>query len=189
MKQIVPMIPVEAINQMMKELVPENDSNIVIVNFNNEAEGNVYPTEAQFLEALKAARAENITAYVDNVKNEPIMTTMPKAGSIKKEVKNDKLGYTQLTLSNGATVILKHTDFKKDQVALAGRGIGGNSLYGKADFANLQMFDDVIDASHSAIYLQTLPVALHRRTLRQCCSLYTYTSPTSTRTRSRWIIL
>lgn len=147
MKQIVPMIPVEAINEMMKELVPENDSNVVIINFNNEAEGNVYPTEAQFLEALKAARAENITAYVDNVKNEPIMTTKPKAGSIKKEVKNDKLGYTQLTLSNGATVVIKHTDFKKDQVVLSGRGFGGNSLYGKADFANLQMFDDVIDAS------------------------------------------
>ena len=147
MKQIVPMIPVEAINEMMKELVPENDSNMVIINFNNEAEGNVYPTEAQLLAAVKEARAENISAYVDNVKDEPLITAKPKAGTIKKEVNNDKLGYTTLTLSNGATVILKHTDFKKDQVLLSGRGTGGNTLYGAADYANLQMFDDVVDAS------------------------------------------
>ncbi len=147
MKQLVQMLPVEAINEMMKEFVPENDSNMVIVDFNNEAEGNVYPTKEQLLGAIKDARAENITAYVDNVKDEPLIANKPKAGSVKKEVKNDKLGYTTLTLSNGATVVLKKTDFKKDQVILSGRGEGGNTLYGTKDFANVQMFDDVIDES------------------------------------------
>ena len=147
MKQMVPMIPVEAINEIMKELVPENDSNLIVLAFCNEAEGNVYPTKDQLLGAVKTARTADITAYVDNVKNEPLMTQMPKAGTIKKEVKNDKLGYTTLTLSNGATVVLKKTDYKKDQVILSGRGFGGNTLYGAKDYANLDMFDDVIDAS------------------------------------------
>ena len=39
MKQLVPMIPLEAVNQQIKELVPANDSNMVIINFNNEKEG------------------------------------------------------------------------------------------------------------------------------------------------------
>ena len=147
MKQMVPMIPVEAINEIMKELVPENDSNLIVLAFCNEAEGNVYPTKDQLLGAVKTARTADITAYVDNVKNEPLMTQMPKAGTIKKEVKNDKLGYTTLTLSNGATVVLKKTDYKKDQVILSGRGFGGNTLYGAKDYANLDMFDDVVDAS------------------------------------------
>ena len=147
MKQVVPMIPVEAVNELMKELVPENDSNLIVLAFCNEAEGNVYPTKDQLLGAVKTARTADITAYVDNVKNEPLMTQMPKAGTIKKEVKNDNLGYTTLTLSNGATVVLKKTDYKKDQVILTGRGFGGNTLYGAKDYANLEMFDDVIDAS------------------------------------------
>ena len=75
------------------------------------------------------------------------MTTMPKKGSIKKETKNDQFGYTELTLSNGAKVILKQTDFKKDQVLLRGEGFGGSALYGEKDFANIKMFDDVIEAS------------------------------------------
>ena len=147
MKQIVPMIPVEAVNELMKELVPENDSNLVVLAFCNEAEGNVYPTKDQLLNAIKSARSAEITAYVDNVKNEPIMTTMPKAGTIKKEVKNEKLGYTTLTLSNGATVILKKTDYKNDQVLFAGRATGGSTIYGAKDYANMQLFNEVIDAS------------------------------------------
>lgn len=147
MKQVVPMIPVDAVNAIMKELVPENDSNMVIINFNNEKEGNVYPTEAQLLDAIKAGRAENITAYVDNVKSEPLITQKPKAGTIKKEEKNDRLGYTKLYLSNGVSVILKKTDYKKDQVIMTGTGGMGESAYGKNDFANLKAFDDVIGNS------------------------------------------
>ena len=147
MKQIVPMLPVEAVNELMKEYVPKNDSNIIIVDFNNEKAGNVYPTEAGLLAALKAAKAEKITAYVDNVKNEPLIAEKPKAGKIVSEKKDAKLGFTTLKLSNGATVVLKKTDYKKDQVLLDGEGFGAQSLYGPKDYTNLQMFNDVIASS------------------------------------------
>ena len=147
MKQVVPMIPLEAINQVLPQLVAKSDSNLVILNFNNEKEGNVYPTEAQLLDAVKAARAETIEAFVDNVKNEPLIAKMPKAGKIKKEERNDKLVHTKLTLSNGAKVILKKTDFQKDQVMLIGEGKGGSSLYPLSDLTNINAFDQVIGFS------------------------------------------
>ena len=147
MKQIVPMIPLEAVNQQIKELIPENDSNMVIINFNNEKEGNVYPTKEQLLDAVKAARAAQITAYVDNVKNEPLLKQLPKAGKIVKETKSKKFNYTTLQLSNGVKVILKKTDFKKDQVLLSGNGGSGSTTYGLKDFANFNTFDDVIGIS------------------------------------------
>ncbi len=147
MKQLVPMLPVEAINEAMKEYVPENDSNLVVISFNTEKEGAVYPTKEGLLGAIKAARTADISAYVDNVKNEPLMTTLPKAGKIVKETKNAQLGYTTLTLSNGATVILKKTDYKKDQVLLSAEGYGAQSLYGPKDYTNLTAFDDIIGVS------------------------------------------
>lgn len=155
MKQLVPMLPVEAVNEVMKDLVPANDSNMVIISLNNEKEGNVYPTEEGLLNAVREARAQQIEAYVDNVKNEPIMTEKPKPGTIKSERKSDKFGYSELTLSNGATVILKQTDLKKDQVLLSGEGFGGTSLYGEADYTNLQAFDDVIGASGLGAFSST----------------------------------
>lgn len=122
MKQIVPMIPLEAINQVLPQLVAKSDSNLVILSFNNEKDGAVYPTADQLLAALHEARAAKVDAYVDNVKNEPIMKNQPKAGKIKKEVKSKKFDYDILTLSNGVTVLLKKTDYKKDQVSMSGTG-------------------------------------------------------------------
>ena len=147
MQQLVPNIPVEAINEYIKELVPETNENTVVINFNNEAEGAVYPTVENLLAAVNEARAAEVEAFVDNVKDEPLITTLPKAGTIKKETRNEKLGYTELLLSNGVRVLLKKTDYKKDQVILNGRGPGGNSLYGPADYVNAQVFDQVIGIS------------------------------------------
>ena len=147
MKQVVPMIPLEGINGLMKELVPANDSNLVVANFNQEKEGAVYPTEATLAKAIADARAEKIEAYVDNVKDEPLIAQLPKAGKIVKEVAGPKFDYKELTLSNGATVVLKKTDLKKDQVILASEGFGGSSLYDEKDFANIKMFDEAIESS------------------------------------------
>ena len=157
MKQLVPAIPLEAINEVMKQLVPKNDSNFVVISFNQEKEDATYPKEDELLAAIKDAKAEQLTAWVDNVKDEPLMTTLPKPGKIVKEVKYDKFitettdgvksGYSELTLSNGVKVILKHTDLKKDQVILSGEGWGGNALYGEKDFINMKLFNDVVEAS------------------------------------------
>ena len=147
MKQLVPMLPVEVINELMKEMVSRNDSNMVVLNMNQEKEGAVYPTEESLKKAISEARAEKLEAYVDNVKDEPLITEMPKAGKIVKEVAGPKFDYKELTLSNGVTVILKQTDLKKDQVILSAEGFGGSSLYGEKDYVNVQMIDDVIEAS------------------------------------------
>ena len=155
MKQLVPAIPIDAINAVMKQLVPQKDSNLVVVNFNQEKDGAVYPTEEGLLGAVRDARAEQLTAWVDNVKDEPLMTTLPTPGKITKEVKNDKFDYTELTLSNGVKVILKQTDLKKDQVLLSGEGWGGSSLYGEKDFVNMKMFNDVVEASGLGNFLHT----------------------------------
>jgi zinc protease len=147
MKQLAPMLPLETVNEVMKSFFEDKDSNMVVLNMNQEKEGAVYPTEASLKKAIDEARATQLEAYVDNVKNEPLITKMPKAGKIVKEVASKKFDYKELTLSNGAKVILKHTDLKKDQVILASEGFGGSSLYGEKDFANIKMFDDAIEAS------------------------------------------
>ena len=147
MKQVVPALPLEAVNVVLPGLVPQNDSNMVVLSFNQEKEGAVYPTETGLLGAISGARAEKLEAWVDNVKDEPLMTTLPVAGTIKKEVKNDLFGYSELTLSNGVKVILKQTDLKKDQVLMTAEGWGGSALYGLEDRANLALFGEVVECS------------------------------------------
>ena len=116
MKQVLPTLNVDMINAMFKEYITMNDSNMVIMNFNVEKEGAAYPTQESLLAAVEAARKAEVTAYVDNVKNEPLIQKLPKAGKIKKETENKTLGFKELTLSNGIKVVLKKTDYKKDEV-------------------------------------------------------------------------
>ena len=143
MQQIAPNIPVQAINQMLPELISATDSNLVVLILAQEKEGKVYPTENDMAAAIAAARAEKLEAYVDNVKDEPLL----EKGKIKKETENTVLGYKELKLSNGATVILKKTDFKDDEVQMQAFSMGGKSLYGEADYTNLKVFDSAIGLS------------------------------------------
>lgn len=148
MQQIAPNIPVQAINQMLPELISVTDSNLVVMIMAQEKEGKVYPTEQDMAAAIAAARAEKLEAYVDNVKQEPLLDVATiKKGKIKKETENTQFGYKELKLSNGATVILKKTDFKDDEVQMEAFSKGGKSLYGAADYTNLKVFDQVIGIS------------------------------------------
>ncbi len=139
MSQLAPMIPVDAINGALPEIINAEGKNLVISNFNQEKEGAVYPTVEGLKAAVDAANSANIEAYVDNVKNEPLMTKMPKKGKIKKESENSTFGYKELELSNGARVILKKTDYKQDEIRMSAFQRGGQSLYDEKDWANLQM--------------------------------------------------
>ena len=101
MKAVVPQLPLEGINAYFKELAVLDGKNMAIISFNTEKEGAVYPTEEGLLNAVKAATTEEITAYVDNVKNEPLIAKTPEAGKITGEKANAKFDSKELTLSNG----------------------------------------------------------------------------------------
>ena len=97
--------------------------------------------------AVAAARAEELTAYVDNVKDEPLISEMPAKGTIVSETEDTTMGYKELKLSNGATVILMPTDYKDSEVRLQAWATGGNSAYGEADYNALKIFDEAIGMS------------------------------------------
>src|SRR5690606_2277553 len=59
---------------------------------------------------------------------------IPVPGKIIKEKEIKSLGLKELTLSNGVKVVLKHTDFKNDEIRFSSFSPGGNSLYADADY-------------------------------------------------------
>ena len=132
-------LPVDIVNQYAQQVISIDDKNLVAFNMEQEKDGKTYVATEAMQKAVEGVRAEALTAWVDNVKEEPLMAQMPAKGSIVKEGENKTLGYKELTLSNGAKVILKKTDFKDDQVMMQAEAKGGYSLFGKADVMNLQL--------------------------------------------------
>jgi zinc protease len=137
MNQIAPNIPVEAINQMIPELV--TDSNLVIAYLSPEKEGLKVPAKEELLDVVNKVKGEKLEAYVDKVSNEPLIKNKPASGSIKSVKENQKDGTTEILLSNGAKVIVKKTDFKKDEINMSAMSKGGYSLYKGNDILNAKM--------------------------------------------------
>lgn len=140
LQQIVPAIPVEAINQIMKSLVKED--NLVVFCMLPDKEGVTYPSESKVAENLAAVAAEEIKPYEEKVSNEPLISQLPAAGKIVK-AKDSKFGYRKYTLSNGATVYLKKTDFNADEIRMKATSKGGASLYFKNDLLSAKAAEDI----------------------------------------------
>lgn len=139
--QVVPNIPLEQVNMAMKQYItPEN---IAIMMFGVEKEGVAYPSKEELLAAYTTAAAVPAVAYEETTSNEPLIAQVPKAGKVKSEKPGD-FGTTVWTLSNGAKVIYKQTDFKKDQIMLSISSPGGSSLLSDNDISNIKVLDDVI---------------------------------------------
>ena len=147
MQMIVPNLPVEMINMVVQQSVADTDNNLVVADFTKEEEGKTYVTPEEMSLAIANARAADIEAFVDNVKDEPLISVLPPQGSVVSETTNEALGYKELTLSNGARVILKQTDFKDDEVQMSAYAPGGQSLYGEEDFSNLKVMDFAVEYS------------------------------------------
>ncbi|MEP6468010.1 MAG: insulinase family protein, partial [Parafilimonas sp.] len=91
------------------------------------------PDSTQLLQEVYAAMKMPVTPYTEKAMASSLLKTKPQAGTITNETKNDLLGTTELTFSNGAKVILKPTEFKNDEILLTSFHKGGVSRYNAID--------------------------------------------------------
>lgn len=75
------------------------------------------------------------------------MAQLPKAGKIKKNTENKQFGFKLLTLSNGAKVVLKKTDYKNDEVQFVASALGGSSAFDKKDYREVKLMPALMNAS------------------------------------------
>lgn len=143
MSMIVNQIPVEAVNQVFSQIV--SDKNLVVLGMMPKREGETCPKDEDILALLSQVEAENIAPYVDNVKNEPLISELPAAGKVVKENMLSDAGAKEWILSNGAKVILKKTDFKADEINMMAVAKGGTSVYGNDKAADLMFMPAVLE--------------------------------------------
>lgn len=142
-KMLAQQCPVEVLNQYFQQLTASTDSNFVVLGMYPEKDDVKVPTPDELRAAVAAAVAAPLEAYVDNVKDEPLVPQLPAKGKIVKETAAD-FGYTCWTLSNGARVFYKKTDLNDSEVLFAARSMGGKSLMKAADYVNYSLMPGVI---------------------------------------------
>ena len=125
MKSVLPTVTLNDVNQLINKYI--HDENRVIILTGPEKEGNIKPTEAQVLASLKVKSAD-VTPYSETKLPEKLVANLPAPGKIVSRDENKKLGTKSFTLSNGAKVTFKVTDFKNDEILFQGISKGGTNL-------------------------------------------------------------
>ena len=142
MKMLVPQLPVDVINEALKEGVSENDSNLVVVMFAPEKDDVVLPSESELLSVLKKVQAEDITPYVEEVNNDPLITKELQGSTVKK-IKDGPFDSKIITLKNGVVIHVKKTDYTPNSISMMATSWGGAAYYSDADYRNVAMIDEL----------------------------------------------
>lgn len=125
---LIKSLNVEAINQLAKQLI--FDQNQVIIIDSPEKEGVAVPTEEEILAIRKKVAESEIAPYEDNVVKEPLIAegTTLKGSPVKKTAIDENYGTTTWTLKNGIEIVVKPTTFKADEVMFVASAKGGASV-------------------------------------------------------------
>jgi zinc protease len=142
-QQLVPTVTLEdCVKSFREAYAPENRVITVSV---PEKGGYRVPKDTDVKNLVSAVTAKDIQPYVDNVVTKPLIASLPAAGTITKKEDLKEVGATKLTLSNGATVVYKKTDFKNDEILFSAFSWGGTNYIKTDDLVNAQFASGIVD--------------------------------------------
>ena len=145
-KQYLPSVTKEEINKLAAQWLTKN--NMVVTANAPDKEGIKIPTAEEVKAIVNAVETATLKPYEEKAVAAELMDkTKLRSGKVVQQLKNAKLGTTTLKFSNGATVVLKPTDFKNDEIVLRGFSKGGHSLVGNADFYSAQYAAQIVQQS------------------------------------------
>ncbi|MEQ1757317.1 MAG: insulinase family protein [Vicinamibacterales bacterium] len=142
-RRFIPEITLREMNALAGDWFPEQNRLVVVQA--PELAGAVLPSETQLAATVTAASARRLEAYVDAGAGQMLMDAPPARGSVAKTTDRGN-GIIEWTLSNGATVVLKPTTLKADQILFRATAPGGTSLASDQDFVSARAADDLVPA-------------------------------------------
>lgn len=143
-KQALKMFPLEMINQFCGELLTTD--NLVVVCAQPEKEGFDVISEEVMIGTITEALEADYEPYVDETIDEPLISELPQPGKILSKEENPEYGVVY-TLSNGAKVIVKTTDFAADEIYFTAFKKGGLQSYETTQAPDVLVMGEVFSSA------------------------------------------
>lgn len=131
-KKLLPEISLQEINRVVSKMI--TDKNYVVLVSVPEKENLKLPDEKTLKETIAEVKKNQLSAYTEELKNTKLIESTLAMIKIIEENRIEELGIIELELANGVRVVLKPTDFKKDEIVFRAFSDGGSSLVNDADF-------------------------------------------------------
>ena len=124
--KVLPEITMEDIHNVSQNLL--SDKNRVVLITTPEKEEITLPTEESLGQLLISVKNMEIAPYIDDFSQKELLSEVPVSSEIISREYFDSEGISQWTLGNGVKVVLKPTDFKKDEILFSSYSSGGTSI-------------------------------------------------------------
>ncbi len=135
-KKVVPTVTLAQVNDVVKNYVKEDNRVVVITG--PKKDNIAQPTESQVLALFDQVKTADLKPYEEKTVLKNLVAPFKSTGKIVSTNSDAKLGTTTFTLSNGAKVTYKKTDFKADEVVFTAKSLGGTSTISDADIVKTQ---------------------------------------------------
>ena len=143
LQQILPGVKIEEINAAAKKM-PSTANSFALLQAPTKLKDKL-PTNDALLNSIVAANKKTVTAYEEKAIASSLLDKDPAPGKITAETKNEKLGTTELTLSNGVTITLKPTQLQNDEIQMDAWRWGGYNNFDLADKDNAKSAAQIIN--------------------------------------------
>lgn len=138
-------ITLDDVNGYLRKIVGKDNVSILISGPQSIGTRSMYPTSRDVISHYGRVFGTPQTPYHDTDGDDRLMKQDPVPGGIITEMIDESTGVTTMTLRNGATVRLKPTDFKNNEVLFNAFSLGGEWAYGDTADVNVRLMDQVIE--------------------------------------------
>jgi zinc protease len=143
-KQNLDGITLPEINALAGKFITKENRIVVITGPESNTD---IPTKETVLGMIDKVNSQNITPYEEKLSGKALIGNLPPAGKIISERNLTDVKVKELTLSNGAKVLIKPTDFKNDEILFSAFSKGGHSLYPDQDYFSAANASGIISRS------------------------------------------
>ncbi|MDR0689888.1 MAG: insulinase family protein [Spirochaetaceae bacterium] len=143
-KQLLPGINAKEIQRTVRDYFAANDLRVLLAG--PETEASSFPTEKQIRTLAAESRRAKIAPPEAAVFTGELIAEEPRAGTITSE-SEDPAGAVIWELSNGATVILKETRNRNNEIILYGIAPGGTTNVPAGEYVSANLAAEMMEAS------------------------------------------
>ncbi|NBW93868.1 MAG: insulinase family protein, partial [Bacteroidetes bacterium] len=145
LQRVLPAISLEDVNALVPVLMTQANQVVMI-----SGPGNIdqpMPDRTDVESVMERVSGMELAPYDDGNQDAPLLAELPESGSVIEEDYRDNIDLTTWTLSNGARVVMKPTDFKADEVLLSAWSPGGASLAADSMYMSASLTTNIIGGS------------------------------------------
>ena len=138
-------VTLEQVNSYLQQVIGKDNVSVLISGPQSMGGTSRYPTSRDVINHFARIINTPQSPYIDLAAADRLLRAEPAMGGIVNETFDPSTGITTMTLRNGATVRLKPTSFKNNEVLFNAFSLGGEWAYGDTADVNVQLMEQVIE--------------------------------------------